>query len=167
MWETLLPEVPRYLLVGKGFAYSGTDYYLTQEAFRRGLITTSYEDALISGNYHNGILTICIPFGIWGLLGFTWFAIAALWALIRNYRYGDPRFGHINRFLLAAFLTRLVFYLTIYGQFDLDLAAFTGLLGLSIAINRGIRKPASAAEPAPSAEPEPAGDGMQPALNPA
>jgi hypothetical protein len=141
MWKTVLPEVPQYLWIGKGFAYSGTDYYLTQEAFRRGLILKSYEDALISGNYHNGILTLCIPFGIWGLLAFFWFAGAAIWVLVRNLRYGDLQFLSINRYLLAAFLTRLVFYFTIYGQFDLDLQGFTGLLGLSIAVNRGIRRP--------------------------
>jgi len=32
IWKTVLPEVPRYLLFGKGFAYNGTDYYLTAEA---------------------------------------------------------------------------------------------------------------------------------------
>ena len=149
MWKAVLPEVPKYLWLGKGFTYSGTDYYLTQEAHRRGLIRSSYEDTIISGNYHNGFLTLVIPFGIWGVLAFAWFLIAALRALIRNYRYGDPQLLVLNRYLLAAFCTRLVFYLGVYGQFDLDLASFTGILGLSIAINHGIRSPAAAPEPAP------------------
>src|SRR5690606_31332561 len=96
MWRVVLPEVPKYLLLGKGYTYSGTDYYLTQEAYRRGMLRTSYEDTLISGNYHNGILTILIPFGIWGMAAFTWFAVAALIALIRNYRYGPPHLLNIN-----------------------------------------------------------------------
>ena len=138
MWKAVLPEVPQYLLIGKGFAYSGTDYYLTQEAFRRGLIRASYEDTIISGNYHNGLLTLVIPFGIWGVLAFTWFLIAAVRALLRNYRYGDPRLKTLNRFLLASFLMRIIFYVGVYGQFDLDIATFTGLLGLSIAVNGGM-----------------------------
>jgi hypothetical protein len=149
MWKTVIPEVPRYLLLGKGFAYSGTDYYLTQEAVRRGMIFKSYEDALISGNYHNGILTVIIPFGIWGILAFTWFCLASLWALIRNYRYGDPAVIGINRFMLASFLTRLAFYLTVYGQFDLDLQSFVGLVAMSIAVNAGIRGPVRAGQTAP------------------
>lgn len=144
MWKTVLPDVPRYLLLGKGFTYSGTDYYLTQEAYRRGLLKLSYEDTLVSGNYHHGVLTLIIPFGIWGFLAFAWFCVAALRALYRNYRYGDPRHLHINRFLLAAFVTRLIFYLTVYGQFDLDLALFTGFLGMSLAVNGGIREPQTA-----------------------
>ncbi|MBX3745272.1 MAG: O-antigen ligase family protein [Verrucomicrobiae bacterium] len=166
MWKTVLPEVPRYLLVGKGFAYSGTDYYLTEQAFIRGLVQKSYEGALISGNYHNGFLTVIIPFGIWGLIAFTWFISVAFWALVRNHRYGDPRLAGINRFFLASFLTKLVFYLTIYGQFDLDLQGFTGLLGMSLAINRGIRSPARA----PAFVPQPRGGLAQsesPALSPA
>lgn len=144
MWRAVLPEVPRHLLLGKGFAYSGTDYYLTQEAHRRGMIRASYEDTIISGNYHNGFLTLIIPFGIWGLLAFLWFCVASVRALLRNYRYGDPYLRNINRFLLAAFVTRLIFYFGVYGQFDLDLAVFTGLVGLSITVNGGIRESAFA-----------------------
>ncbi len=151
MWRAVLPEVGPHLLLGKGFAYSGTDYYLTQEAHRRGMIHASFEDTIISGNYHNGFLTLIIPFGIWGLLAFLWFIVAGFRALLRNYRHGDPQFVTLNRFLLAAFVTRILYYFVIYGQFDLDLASFTGMVGLSIAVNGGIRGPALARVPAAAA----------------
>ncbi|MCC6233433.1 MAG: O-antigen ligase family protein [Verrucomicrobiales bacterium] len=172
MWKAVIPEVPQYLLIGKGFAYSGTDYYLTQEAFRRGLIRASYEDTIISGNYHNGILTLIIPFGIWGVLAFIWFCTAACRALIRNYRYGDTRLKTLNRFLLASFLMRLIFYVGVYGQFDLDIATFTGLIGMSVAVNGGIRSPVEAPVSAPTAPaPEPTFPRRRrrigPSLNPA
>jgi hypothetical protein len=114
------------------------------------MLRASYEDTIIAGNYHNGILTLIIPFGMWGVVAFFWFCAAAFRALVRNLRYGDVRLRTINRFLLATFVTRLVFYLGIYGQFDLDLAAFAALAGLSIAFNGGIRGPqlAPAVEPA-------------------
>jgi len=64
MWKTLLPDIPKYFWLGKGFSFSGTDMYLTQESIRRGY-SPEYEFTLISGNYHNGILTVIIPFGIW------------------------------------------------------------------------------------------------------
>lgn len=167
MWKVVLPEVPKHLFLGKGFAYSGTDYYLTQEAYRRGMIRSSYEDTLISGNYHNGILTLIIPFGIWGLLAFGWFVIAAFVALVRNYRYGPPRLANINRFLLALYATRLFFYLTVYGQFDLDLPLLSGIAGMSIALNGGIlRAPARNREEIESEVASP-GSALTPAPNPA
>jgi hypothetical protein len=103
---------------------------LTQEAMRQGYYN-SYEDTLISGNYRHGILTLIIPFGIFGFLSFLWFCVAALGALYRNYRYGEEPLRLINTFLLAYFCARLVFYITLYGQFDLDLVLFTGTVGLS------------------------------------
>ena len=138
MWRAVLPDVPRYLLLGKGFAFNGTDYMLTQEAMRQGYYN-SYEDTLISGNYHHGILTLIIPFGIFGFLSFLWFCVAALGALYRNYRYGEEPLRLINTFLLAYFCARLVFYITLYGQFDLDLVLFTGTVGLSVALNGGVK----------------------------
>jgi O-antigen ligase/polysaccharide polymerase Wzy-like membrane protein len=138
MWRAVLPDVPRYLLLGKGFAFSGTDYMLTQEAMKQGNYL-SYEDTLISGNYHHGILTLIIPFGIFGLLSFLWFCVAAVRVLYRNYCYGAESLKLINTFLLAYFCARLVFYLALYGQFDLDLVLFTGTVGLSVALNGGVK----------------------------
>jgi hypothetical protein len=139
MWKVVLPDVPKYLLIGKGYSFSGTDYRLTQMAMERGLFQ-SYEDTLISGNYHNGILTLIIPVGLFGALAFLLFCGTSWRALYANYRYGDPGLKGINTFLLAYFLTRLTVYLTLYGQFDLDLVIFTGTVGLSIALNGGVRR---------------------------
>jgi O-antigen ligase len=147
MWRILVPEIPKYLIVGKGYGFSGTDYYLTQEAMRHGMYS-SYEDTLVSGNYHNGILTLLIPFGIFGFAAFIWFCGSALWVLTRNLRYGDPELNTINTFLLALFSARLLFYLVFYGQFDLDFAYFTGAVALSITLNGGVCR-------APEPEPEP------------
>jgi hypothetical protein len=108
---------------------------------------------LISGNYHNGILTLLIPFGIFGLAAFLWFCWSAMRLLINNYRYGDPAIRNFNAFLLAYFAARLTFYLTLYGQFDLDFVHFTGLVGLSIALNNGMRT-SPAVEEEPVIEPE-------------
>jgi hypothetical protein len=152
MWKTLVPEVPKYFLLGKGFAFSGTDYMLTQEAIKRGFFT-SFEDTLVSGNYHNGILTILIPFGIFGLVGFGWFCTAALRILYANFRHGDLEIRNVNTFLLAFFIARLFFYFVFYGQFDLDFNIFTGVIGLSIALNSGIAKPSTSRSTEPAAPP--------------
>ena len=145
IWQIVLPDVPKYLLLGKGFNFSGTDLLLTQDAMRRGFYS-SIESTLVIGNYHSGPLTIIIPFGIFGVLAFAVFCWASLRVLLSNYRYGDESVAKINTFLLAYFAARLVFYLVFYGQFELDLMVFTGTVGLSIAINGGVRKPAVESE---------------------
>lgn len=139
MWRIVSREIPDYLVIGKGFGFSGTDYVLTQEAIRRGMFR-AYEDTLISGNYHNGILTLLIPFGLGGLICFFWFCWAGVRVLIQNYRAGPPELKNINTFLLAFFLARLSFFLVFYGQFDQDLMIFTGIIALSISVNHGVRK---------------------------
>ncbi len=141
MWKTLLPDVPKYILLGKGYAFSGTDFTLTTEAVRRGYYS-AYEDTLISGNYHQGILTIIIPFGIFGLIGFAWFSWNSLKVLRANYYHGPPELELVNRFLLAFFVAKLFFYVVFYGQFDLDLMSFTGVVGLSVSLNGGVRSSA-------------------------
>ncbi len=139
MWKILLPDIPKYLWLGKGFTYDGTDYYLTQEAMLRGYYS-SYESTLIDGNYHNGILTVVIPFGVWGMIGLFGFVVAALRVLYLNYRNGDKSLKTVNTLLISWFLARLCMYLTIYGAFDLDLPFFMGTVGLSLSLNGGIRR---------------------------
>ena len=127
-------------------------------------MATAYEDTLVSGNYHNGFLTLIIPFGLAGFLAFVWFCVAAFRLLVRNYRHGDPALKKLNTFLLTYFVGRLFFYSVFYGQFDLDLMVFTGVVGLSIAINRGARegavKPVRRAEAAGEAVRIPAGSAV-------
>ena len=157
IWKAVLPEIPKYFFLGKGFAYSGTDAYLATEAIRRGITSLGVDEAtLVGGYYHQGILTTIIPLGIWGLLLFGWFCWAALTVLVRNHRYGKDPLKPMNTFLLSLFVGRLVFFIFVYGQFDLDLFLFTGIVGLSIALNGGVRRaseaiPNSAAAGAPAA----------------
>lgn len=152
MWRVVLGDVPQYLWLGKGYTFSGTDFMLMQESIRRGMFD-SYEDTLVSGNYHNGLLTLIIPFGLPGTVAFAAFVFAGWRVLRSNYLYGPKELKRINTFLIAYFTTRLVFYLGLYGQFDLDLMVFTGVVGLSVSLNGGVCRPP--------------GPGQQPALAPA
>ena len=158
MWKIVIPDIPKYLLLGKGFAYSGTDYMLTSEAIRQGYYG-SYEATLVSGNYHNGILTLIIPFGIFGTIAFAWLMFAGTRILFRNYRCSAPEIRNINTFLFAFFLGRSIFYLTLYGQFDLDFMVFVGVVALSVSLNGGIRKPSDLKQ----RKPEPADATVTPA----
>jgi hypothetical protein len=153
MWSTTLGIVPRYLLLGKGFNFDGTDYYLTSMGAGRGM-ARAYDAAMISSDYHQGILTLIIPFGIWGLLAFMAFCMASVRVLYRNYRHSPSELRSVNTFLLSFFIGRLFFYLVCYGEFYFDLMLFTGTIGLSLSLNNGVRQEAEVKMPAPMASTE-------------
>jgi hypothetical protein len=148
VWRVVLAEeVPKHLFLGKGYNFDSMDLYLTQLGMQRG-IYSGYEWVYVSSDYHSGPLTLIVAFGIFGVLAFAAFCWGALRALYANYRYGDPELNLINIFLLAYFITSLVFYLIFYGEFFLDLINFTGIIGLSLTLNGGVRRAGQSAIPA-------------------
>jgi hypothetical protein len=137
MWREVLPEVPRYLLIGKGYAIDPVDLYLTDEAIRMGLIS-NYEEAILSGDYHNGPLSVIMPFGIFGAIAFLWILGAGIKVLYCNRRYGDPRLRTVNNFFLAYFLAQCLQFFFVFGALDSPQSVFFGILGLSVSINSGV-----------------------------
>jgi hypothetical protein len=140
MWKLLLPEIPRYLLLGKGFGLNAREMELLSDLQKSGR-ANSMEVALLASDYHNGPLTVIIPFGIFGVLAFVWFLVASLRALYRNYRYGEAALKTVNTFLLAFFVARVAFFIFVYGAFHTELYIFTGIIGLSISLNGGVARP--------------------------
>jgi hypothetical protein len=132
MWKELLPEVPQYLLKGKGFGLDPTDLAFAQQNAQFGI---GYGGSMSAGDYHSGPLSLIIPLGIWGVLGFGWFVVATLKYLYRQHKYGDPALQTINTFLLAYFVARLVMFTFVFGGFFSDLYLFTGIIGLSVSLN--------------------------------
>ena len=96
---------------------------------------------MVAGDYHSGPLSVMIPFGIFGAITFVWFLIAAGRALHLNFRYSEPELHKVNALLLSLFLARVVLFFFIFGGLYSDLAHFAGLVGFSVALNGGIRKP--------------------------
>ncbi len=148
MWREVLPMVPQYLLVGKGYALDPTDLFLSEEAQRMGLLP-DYAVAFTAGDYHSGGLSLLIPMGAFGAAAFLWLLGAGVKVLYCNRRYGDPRLKLINNLLLSYFLTQILSYFFVFGAFDLQLYVFLGILGLSVSLNGGVRrKEAAKAVPA-------------------
>jgi hypothetical protein len=142
MANAALPEIPGHLLLGKGYALTQVDFQnMNQQAFQSG--DAANWGSSIAGDYHNGPLSVIIPFGIWGVIAVIWFFIAGVCALYNNYRYGDPALRTVNILLLAMFLTRaIIFCSPIFGSLYSDMAGFAGMLGLSVSLNGGIHRPA-------------------------
>lgn len=139
IWKTVVKDIPEYFWLGKGYSFRGADYQLTFEAVRKGIFS-AYEHILIDGAYHHGLLTIIIPLGIWGIIAFVWFCVIAVKTIYRNYSHSPPELKSINTLILSYFSASLLFYCTLYGQFTLDFATFTSLLGFSVALNRTTRE---------------------------
>jgi len=134
MWRALVPQVPQYLFKGKGYALDPNDLYMAQQSALRGFAPSSSIYS-VGGAYHNGPLSILIPFGIYGMIGFAWFVLAAVKVLWYYYRNGNPALQQANSFLLAAFIAKLIFFLFIFGGLHYDLFMLTGLVGLSVSLN--------------------------------
>jgi hypothetical protein len=147
MWEGLLPQVPRYLLVGKGYIITpeDLDYAFNNLMGLMGAMSEDQDGMALVGNYHNGPLSVTIPLGIWGDIAFVWFLVAGCRVVHRNYKYGDPELVLINRFLFAAFVMKIIWFMTLFGAITSDLPIFVGYLGLSVALNGGVCKPVPAA----------------------
>ena len=134
MWRELAHEVPSYFFKGKGYVIDPTAMVMSQENIYRGFGRGS-EWAELAGDYHNGPLSVLIPFGIWGMLAFVWFLVVAGRQLCMNCVRGDPALGTINRVLYACFLVKIVFFFFLVGGFSTDMAVFVSLIGLGMSLN--------------------------------
>jgi hypothetical protein len=139
MWKAVLPQVPQYLLLGKGLALTRADFDSTNErAFETQAISGDQIGAALAGDYHNGPLSVVIPFGIWGAIAFVWFLLAGFRILLNNYRHGDPALRVINAFLLADFVTRVFMFFVVVGGLTTDMLHFGAVVGLSVSMNWGV-----------------------------
>src|ERR1035437_8309763 len=139
LWRDVAPQIPQYLLVGKGYAFSANE----QQQLGRGAM----EGGELVGDYHSGPLSVILPFGIFGSIAFLWLMVAGIRVLYQNYQFGGPAYHNINTFLFAYFVVKVIFFFAIFGSLHSDLPLFLGLLGLSISLNGGVAKPVVVTEP--------------------
>jgi hypothetical protein len=147
MWTGLLPQIPKHLLLGKGYTLTAEDFDMTAgfTAFNAREFDASEGGMALAGDYHNGWLSVILPFGIWGVLGVCWFLYAAGRVMYRNYQYGDPELRIINTLLFAMFLEATLIFT--FGHLHTDILNFTGVLGLSVALNGGVARRVAVPQP--------------------
>jgi hypothetical protein len=146
IWRDTWPKVPQYLLLGKGYALSDSDLALASSQNFNDI--SAADTVSIAGNYHSGPLSVLMPFGAWGAIALLWFWVASLRVLYLNVRHGDPAFRTINIFLFSYFFTQILMFIVIFGAIEGDLASFAVIIGLSVSINGGIRRPVAVKAPA-------------------
>jgi hypothetical protein len=147
MWEALLPQIPPHLLLGKGFAISQEDFNELIAGGNQSKAAANFDAAntalAVSSDYHNGMLSVILPFGIWGVLVTLWFLWAGVKVMYRNMKYGNPALHTANQFLFVLFFIEAAQFASCVSGLSLasELQSFVGYLGLSIALNNGVCAP--------------------------
>jgi len=111
-------------------------------------IISSYESAMVAGDYHSGALSVLMPFGMFGTIAFLWLLGAGVKVLHCNRRYGDPKLKLINDFFLSYFLAQVLIFFFVFGALNSQLSVFLGILGLSVSLNGGVCRKKVLARPA-------------------
>ncbi len=142
MWKALLPQVPQHLLLGKGYAITMEDYQSMGKDTSFHSVDPSQQGLALSSDFHNGPLSVVIPFGIWGVLAFLWIMFAGLRVMYCNYRHGNKSLRTINNYLWAYYLFSSVRFIFLFGALNADMLIFAGTVGFSIALNGGVCRPA-------------------------
>jgi hypothetical protein len=136
MWRSVIPTIPQYLILGKGYAMNPSDVEMQNPS------ANPAEGAILAGDYHNGPLSVIIPLGIFGVIGFLWFLAAGFRALLYNYRHGSEELKLVNTLMLSLFLSKVISFFFVFGSLHSELASFTGLVAMSVCLNGGVCRPA-------------------------
>jgi O-antigen ligase/polysaccharide polymerase Wzy-like membrane protein len=144
IWRFLLPQIPQYLLLGKGLVFDANDMAMNLSLGGNQAGSDPGGQLTLASDYHNGPLSVIIPFGIWGCIAFLWFLVAAIKTLWANYKYGDPEIKKANTFLLSYFLAKTVLFFFVFGGLYGDLVVFVGIVGFSISLNNGVAQAVAA-----------------------
>lgn len=147
MWRAVLPEVPNYLLLGKGLGITDADL----EAITNRSLSVRTPDqwlwAAITGDFHSGPLSVVLTFGLWGLITFLWLQLAGLRVLYLNHKNGAAELRTLNTFLLASYIVQLVVFWFVFGSMYSGAIGFTSMVGFGVAANGGVcRQPALASQ---------------------
>lgn len=151
IWQALLPQIPKYLLLGKGYSFSQETFnnYMGNTATFKSTINAAENPLALSSDFHSGPLSVVISFGLWGVFVWLWYWAAGFRVVHRNYLYGPSELRHVNLFLYAWFLCMAFSFLFIFGGVVEDVGHFAGIIGLSAALNYGARGPEARTQPPP------------------
>jgi hypothetical protein len=141
MWKQVIPEIPKYLLRGKGYGLDPQDVEQTDITFRGSVNNQSWAGAKLMGDYHNGPLSVIISFGIYGCVAFVWFLFACHRLMWRYLKSGHPSLRNINALIFASFAAKTILFFFVFGALHTDMVSFAGLIGLSVALNAAVPAP--------------------------
>jgi len=115
LWKETLPEIPKYLWLGKGFAYSGE---LEMARDVRMLANYGLWWAKVQTAYHQGVLSLLVGLGLPGLLTGAAFLISLCRRHYRFWRLKQlaPEFALLHYSVLVLLLMETSVYFLVYGD---------------------------------------------------
>jgi len=84
-------------------------------------VDPSQQGLALSHDFHNGPLSVVLPFGIWGVIAFLWFMSAGFPVMYRNFRHGNPALRTINTFMWVHYIYLCFAFLIFGGSFAMDM----------------------------------------------
>jgi hypothetical protein len=149
VWRHMLSEIPNYLWLGKGFAFSMTDLP-TVYSGSYGMDTTDM--VLTSRNYHNGMLSLLLDLGLAGFvcgIGFLVTAIRTQWKNLGR-AWHSRELGYFHRVMFASLVAQVLVYFFLAGGPTSFVAFFVYYLILSgLVATDAILAKSGIAQPAP------------------
>lgn len=135
-------EVPKYWLLGSGFAFNESD---VMSIYKQGLWTREW--AFITHNYHNGPLSLLITLGIGGLLCGCLFLVVSVFDFKRVLvaPWGDEDLRRAYVVVFALFVAKVAMFFAVYGDTQASFPSFF----FFAAILNGMAKCKDRLEPAP------------------
>ena len=116
LWKEGLRQFPRYVWLGKGFAYNSAE---SLEAMRPsyGLPYDPIKWAVVQADYHQGLLSMVILLGVFGAAFFLWIMVKEIRANTRFTRTAEINsISRYHRVLSVLFLLEFIYFITIGGQ---------------------------------------------------
>lgn len=113
VWQEAVVEIPRYLLIGKGYAY---DEALVYSAWQMGW--EAWEWPVLQIAYHNGPLSLLIGIGVPGLLVGIGFLVAATarYAKLRSTDWAEPDLQRMYGVFFVWFIVYAFVFVFLYGD---------------------------------------------------
>jgi len=117
LWKESLHEIPKYLWIGKGFAYDAYDYISAMKAAPY----SEYQNllwAMDSSSYHQGVLSLLIGMGLPGLLAGMGFMASVIYSHLKilKTKMQNETIKRIHVSFAVLFCVSVVSYLLIYGD---------------------------------------------------
>lgn len=115
IWDIVLDEIKDNLLVGKGLTFSSDDYYWATETD-----IASIESFVITGNFHNGPLSLLIGFGFPGLILFILIFSISIFKLnnIRKCKWNNPILENYFIIFYCYYIVEVFIFIVIYGDLN-------------------------------------------------
>lgn len=124
LWRRAVEQIPEYWMVGRGYAFSATDYLAAYDNVF-GIID-ALEWAIVTSAYHQGTLSLVVGLGIPGLA--TGYSVLFLFARrhlrARMSGWSSPALQTCHTVMCAIFLMDIIQFLFIYGDVQASFPTF-------------------------------------------